>query len=157
MQSGSAEHACVVLSIMLSLEGCYVSGAASNHLVNPRPSAAATFSCLHSVAVGVLATGDIAYCEIRYQNKTLLSKVNASPPQVTISLYVQDLSAKFAGIIFGLTNGLSSIVEAFSIYGTGLILDSQHSWPLVFEVVAGVNVLGGLFYIFFASSKPQSW
>ena len=70
---------------------------------------------------------------------------------------VQDLSAKFAGIIFGLTNGLSSIVEAFSIYGTGLILDSRHSWPLVFEIVAGINVLGGLFYIFFASSKPQSW
>ena len=70
---------------------------------------------------------------------------------------MQDLSAKFAGIIFGLTNGLSSIVEAFSIYGTGLILDSRHSWPLVFEIVAGVNVLGGLFYIFFASSKPQSW
>lgn len=70
---------------------------------------------------------------------------------------VQDLSAKFAGIIFGLTNGLSSIVEAFSIYGTGLILDSRHSWPLVFEIVAAVNVLGGLFYICFASSKSQSW
>lgn len=34
MQGGSAAHACVVLSVMLSLEGCYVSGAASNHLVS---------------------------------------------------------------------------------------------------------------------------
>ncbi|KAL3137830.1 hypothetical protein ABBQ38_005085 [Trebouxia sp. C0009 RCD-2024] len=99
-KGGSAAHACVVLSVMLSLEGCYVAGAASNHL---------------------------------------------------------DLSAKFAGIIFGLTNGLSSIVEAFSVYGTGLILDSKHSWPLVFQIVAGINVLGGLFYICFASSKPQLW
>lgn len=72
-------------------------------------------------------------------------------------VHVQDLSAKFAGIIFGLTNGLSSIVEAFSVYGTGLILDSKHSWPLVFQIVAGINVLGGLFYICFASSKPQLW
>lgn len=72
-------------------------------------------------------------------------------------VHVQDLSPKFAGIIFGLTNGLSSIVEAFSIYGTGLILDSRHSWPLVFQIVAGVNVLGGIFYICFASSKPQLW
>ena len=36
LQGGSAAHACVVLSIMLSLEGCYVSGAASNHLVSSR-------------------------------------------------------------------------------------------------------------------------
>lgn len=34
VQGGSAAHACVVLSVMLSLEGCYVSGAASNHLVS---------------------------------------------------------------------------------------------------------------------------
>lgn len=34
VQGGSATHACVVLSAMLSLEGCYVSGAASNHLVS---------------------------------------------------------------------------------------------------------------------------
>ena len=56
---------------------------------------------------------------------------------------LQDLSAKFAGIIFGLTNGLSGIVESLSIYGTGLILDSHHSWPLVFEIVASVSIAGG--------------
>lgn len=72
-------------------------------------------------------------------------------------MLVQDLSAKFAGIIFGLTNGLSGIVESLSIYGTGLILDSHHSWPLVFEIVASVSIAGGIFYILFASSKPQSW
>lgn len=70
---------------------------------------------------------------------------------------MQDLSAKFAGIIFGLTNGLSGIVESLSVYGTGLILDSHHSWPLVFEIVASVSIAGGIFYILLASSKPQSW
>ena len=67
----------------------------------------------------------------------------------------QDISPKYAGIIYGLTNGLSSIVEALSIYGTGVILDSTHSWPLVFRIVASLHVLGGTLYLILASTKRQ--
>ena len=86
-------------------------------------------------------------------------QINSAGPDCKrrLAMCLQDLSAKFAGIIFGLTNGLSGIVESLSIYGTGLILDSHHSWPLVFEIVASVSIAGGVFYILFASSKQQSW
>lgn len=66
-----------------------------------------------------------------------------------------DISPKYAGIIYGLTNGFSSIVEALSIYGTGVILDSTHSWPLVFRIVASLHVLGGTTYLILASTKRQ--
>ena len=61
VQGGSAAHACVVLSVMLSLEGCYVSGAASNHLVSSCCFQHGIVQCckgiLNATAVGLVTEG----------------------------------------------------------------------------------------------------
>lgn len=44
---------------------------------------------------------------------------------------------------------------AASIYATGQVLHYTHDWSLVFEVAAGLNVVGALAYLKWASSDEQ--
>ena len=41
------------------------------------------------------------------------------------------------------------------IAGSGYILETRHSWSLLFAVVAGLHLLGGLVYICFSDSKAR--
>ena len=66
-----------------------------------------------------------------------------------------DINARYAAAMYGLTNGLSTVLEAGGIAGTGYILETQHSWAALFVVVAGLHVLGGLVYVCFSDSKPR--
>ena len=43
----------------------------------------------------------------------------------------------------------------FQNAGSGYILETRHSWSLLFAVVAGLHVLGGLVYICFSDSKAR--
>jgi MFS transporter, ACS family, solute carrier family 17 (sodium-dependent inorganic phosphate cotransporter), other len=67
----------------------------------------------------------------------------------------QDLTARYTGILFGITNSASSLTGTFSTFATGKALDATHSWSLVFEVVALVYVLSGLVYAAWASADNQ--
>ena len=68
----------------------------------------------------------------------------------------QDLSKKFSGILFGLSNGLASIAGSASIYSTGLILrQSDNDWSLIFALAAGFYIIGCLIYITWASSDEE--
>ena len=66
-----------------------------------------------------------------------------------------DINARYAAAMYGLTNGLSTVLEAGGIAGTGYILETQHSWAVLFVVVAGLHVVGGLVYVCFSDSKPR--
>ena len=48
-----------------------------------------------------------------------------------------------------------STLEAVGIAATGIVLDSTHSWALMFELLAGLHVTGGLFFALFADSRPR--
>lgn len=67
----------------------------------------------------------------------------------------QDISSKYAAVLFGITNALSSLMGTFSVYATGLILDSTDSWALVFELVAGFYLVGAVGYLSWASAEQQ--
>lgn len=67
----------------------------------------------------------------------------------------QDLSGRYAAVLFGITNATSSLVGSLSVYGTGLILDATHSWSLVFTLVAGAYLIGATFYLMWGSSEQQ--
>ena len=66
-----------------------------------------------------------------------------------------DINARYAAAMYGLTNGLSTILEAGGIAGTGYILESRHSWGLLFMVVAAMHIFGGTVYVCFSDSKAR--
>ena len=66
-----------------------------------------------------------------------------------------DINARYAAAMYGLTNGLSTVLEAGGLAGTGYILETQHSWATLFVIVAGLHVLGGVVYMCFSDSKPR--
>lgn len=66
-----------------------------------------------------------------------------------------DISKKWAGVIFGLSNGLASIAGSASIYATGRVLNATHDWGLIFEGAAACYLLGAGVYMVWASSEEQ--
>lgn len=67
----------------------------------------------------------------------------------------QDIASKYAAVLFGFTNALSSLMGTCSVYATGLILDATGSWSLVFELVAAFWLAGAVFYLSWASAEQQ--
>jgi ACS family sodium-dependent inorganic phosphate cotransporter len=67
----------------------------------------------------------------------------------------QDISSKYAAVLFGITNALSSLMGTCSVYATGVILDATESWALVFGLVAGFYLLGAVFYVAWGSAEQQ--
>jgi nitrate/nitrite transporter NarK len=67
----------------------------------------------------------------------------------------QDLTTRYTGILFGVTNAASSLSGTCSTYATGQILDATHSWSLVFQVVAMVYVVSAASYATWASTDNQ--
>lgn len=67
----------------------------------------------------------------------------------------QDISRKWSGVLFGLSNGMASIAGSVSIYATGQVLTQTHDWGLIFEAAAVVYTLGALAYLKWASSQEQ--
>uniref|UniRef100_T1K9E3 Major facilitator superfamily (MFS) profile domain-containing protein n=1 Tax=Tetranychus urticae TaxID=32264 RepID=T1K9E3_TETUR len=54
------------------------------------------------------------------------------------------MAPKYVGTAFGFSNTLTST-------------ESVSKWNLVFHVVAGLQVVGILIFITFATSEPQAW
>jgi hypothetical protein len=67
----------------------------------------------------------------------------------------QDIATKYAGVLFGITNAVASLVSSVSLYLTGLVLEQTQSWALVFECVAACNLLCCGVYLACATSDPQ--
>lgn len=57
--------------------------------------------------------------------------------------------------MYGLTNGISSMLEAGGIVATGVILDKTRSWPHMLQAVAALHIVGGLIYTLYADSRPR--
>jgi ACS family sodium-dependent inorganic phosphate cotransporter len=53
----------------------------------------------------------------------------------------------------GITNTAATIPGIIGVYVSGVILDATGSWALVFDVAAGVALVGLVFYLTFASGK----
>ncbi|EIE22405.1 MFS general substrate transporter [Coccomyxa subellipsoidea C-169] len=58
-----------------------------------------------------------------------------------------DINARYAAVMYGLTNGISSMLEAGGIAATGIILHRTQSWFIMFQAVAAFHIFGGLVYI----------
>ena len=67
----------------------------------------------------------------------------------------QDISGKWAGVMFGLSNGLASIAGSASIYATGLVLHQTHDWSLIFTAAAVMYVVGAGVYLKWGSAEQH--
>jgi nitrate/nitrite transporter NarK len=67
----------------------------------------------------------------------------------------QDISRRYAAVLFGITNAMSSLSGTCSVYATGLILEATSSWALVFELVSLFYLAGAISFVLFSSSEQQ--
>ncbi|XP_067134690.1 sialin-like [Centruroides vittatus] len=74
---------------------------------------------------------------------------------------VFDLAPDFAGILYGLTNGLCSITGIISPYVIGLILDKNQGdmvrWSYVFYMASSFYFLSGMIFLLGATAELQPW
>ncbi|CAB3996568.1 vesicular glutamate transporter 1-like [Paramuricea clavata] len=86
-----------------------------------------------------------------------LSNLTASGPSTNLI----ELAPKYSGILMGVGNFVCNITGFISPEVVGAITihgdDIRHQWAIVFYITAGVNVLGMIFYLCFASSEKQAW
>jgi len=65
-----------------------------------------------------------------------------------------DLSPKFAGVIYGLGNTAATLPGIFATLVNGFILETSHSWSLIFALGAGIQIFGVLIFVLFGSTTP---
>lgn len=74
---------------------------------------------------------------------------------------VLDLAPDFAGILFGLTNGLSCLPAIISPYIAGVLLDedqgSMVQWSYVFYIISGFYLTAGIIFLVGASAEVEPW
>lgn len=67
----------------------------------------------------------------------------------------QDIAGRYASLLFGFTNALSSLVGSASVAATGLLLDAGYGWSAVWQVVAVAYLVGAVGFVSLASGKRQ--
>lgn len=66
-----------------------------------------------------------------------------------------DIAPKHAGTLMGITNTAGTIPGIIGVFVSGLILQWTGSWILVFQVAAGINIFGLVFYLVFARTECE--
>ncbi|XP_023216682.1 sialin-like [Centruroides sculpturatus] len=74
---------------------------------------------------------------------------------------ILNLAPKYAGPLFGLTNGMAAIPGFLSPYIAGLFLDknqgSMVQWSYVYYLSAGFSLLAMVIFLIFGSAELQPW
>eukprot|EP01130_Rhizamoeba_saxonica_P003154 TRINITY_DN1356_c0_g1_i3.p1 TRINITY_DN1356_c0_g1~~TRINITY_DN1356_c0_g1_i3.p1 ORF type:complete len:345 (-),score=26.30 TRINITY_DN1356_c0_g1_i3:68-1102(-) len=65
-----------------------------------------------------------------------------------------DLSPKYTGIIWGISNTVSTVPGIVGVYLTGRLLDYTGSFSPVFLLTACINIVGTIIWLFFAEATP---
>ncbi|XP_065583543.1 sialin-like [Artemia franciscana] len=70
-----------------------------------------------------------------------------------------DIAPKYASLLMGLSNTFATIPGIISPGLTGIIVQDKEaeSWHIVFYISAAIYLLGGIFYLIFASGERQKW
>jgi ACS family sodium-dependent inorganic phosphate cotransporter len=66
-----------------------------------------------------------------------------------------DVAPRHAGTLMGLSNTAGTIPGIIGVFISGLVLELTGSWALVFQIAAGVTLVGLTFYLSFASGERQ--
>uniref|UniRef100_A0A1B6F5L1 Putative inorganic phosphate cotransporter n=1 Tax=Cuerna arida TaxID=1464854 RepID=A0A1B6F5L1_9HEMI len=71
-----------------------------------------------------------------------------------------DLSPNFAGLLMGITNGISTIFAILAPMVTGFIVTDQtnrEEWMIAFYISAGLFFFGNLVFVIFGTTEVQRW
>ncbi|KAJ8310555.1 hypothetical protein KUTeg_012420 [Tegillarca granosa] len=70
-----------------------------------------------------------------------------------------DITPNFGGVVFSVTNSISSISAYVALMITSSITTnlSRQEWQIVFIITSSIEMFGSLFYLMFASTDVQSW
>ncbi|MEW5299522.1 MAG: hypothetical protein WDW36_002531 [Sanguina aurantia] len=67
----------------------------------------------------------------------------------------QDISTRYAPVLFGVTNACASISGSIFVYVVGVLLDQSYSWSLIFMAVAVANFGSAALYLAWGTSEVQ--
>jgi ACS family sodium-dependent inorganic phosphate cotransporter len=104
------------------------------------------------IATALLIVGQV---ETAWMAIAVMTVGNALAAFVTGGFAVNhmDIAPKYAGTLMGITNTAGTIPGIVGVYVTGVILQVTGSWALVFQVAAGVTLVGLVFFLLFSSSR----
>ena len=104
------------------------------------------------ISTALIIVGQV---ETAWMAITVMTIGNALAAFVTGGFAVNhmDIAPRYAGTLMGITNTAGTIPGIIGVYVTGLILEATGSWALVFQVAAGVTLVGLVFYLAFASGR----
>ncbi|RXG52132.1 hypothetical protein Avbf_10577 [Armadillidium vulgare] len=71
-----------------------------------------------------------------------------------------DIAPNFAGTLFGITNGLSSIPAWIAPIVVGTLTNKNEtfdSWRKVFFIAGGIFIFDAIFFLIFGSGEVQDW
>ena len=66
-----------------------------------------------------------------------------------------DIAPRHAGTLMGITNTAGTIPGIVGVYASGMILQATGSWAMVFQVAAGITLVGLVFFLLFASGRRE--
>jgi ACS family sodium-dependent inorganic phosphate cotransporter len=104
------------------------------------------------IATALLIVGQV---ETAWMAIAVMTVGNALAAFVTGGFAVNhmDIAPRYAGTLMGITNTAGTIPGIIGVYVSGLILEVTGSWALVFQVAAGVTLVGLVFYLAFSSGR----
>ena len=104
------------------------------------------------IASALLIVGEV---ETAWMAIAIMSVGNALGAFVTGGFAVNhmDIAPRHAGTLMGITNTAGTIPGIIGVYVSGLILELTGSWALVFQVAAGVTLVGLVVFLLFSSSR----
>jgi len=68
---------------------------------------------------------------------------------------ILELSPRYAGVLYGISNTGGTIPGIVGVYLVGVILETPYRWSLVFQLSAAVSICGCAFYTAFADPAKQ--
>jgi MFS family permease len=104
------------------------------------------------IATALMIVGEV---ESAWMAIAIMAVGNALGAFVTGGFAVNhmDIAPRHAGTLMGITNTAGTIPGIIGVYVSGLILELTGSWALVFQVAAGVTIVGLIFYLLFSSGR----
>lgn len=104
-----------------------------------------------------LALGVVGYVDSVVMAITIMALGNGLGAFIAGGFAVNhlDIAPRYAGTLMGITNTAGTLPGIIGVYVTGLILQATGSWVLVFQVTAGVTLVGLIVFLCLASGERQ--
>jgi ACS family sodium-dependent inorganic phosphate cotransporter len=112
---------------------------------------------MQTIGFGGMATALMFVGEVEsaWMAIAIMSVGNALGAFVTGGFAVNhmDIAPRHAGTLMGITNTAGTIPGIIGVFVSGMILETTGSWALVFQVAAGVTLVGLVAFLLLSSGK----